>query len=219
MFQEANSVAKSTGTYTDLYVTVSARLNRPVSNEERKLMNEKRSTLAPCDNIAEITSPLVITMAIGMEAVFDGLPTGRAPYFAHIGTMGGWRSQRFHGEALIMMTIVFLVRVVFCYIEFAVRANQRRRDETRTSATDADISQPSPNNEEEAIGDNTPTNDEGTRAASKSRRRSSMAVLYHRIVRSNDAPVQMHYLTCALFVLQPIIFVPYATMIGNWFES
>ena len=180
-------------------------------------MNEKRSTLAPCDNIAEITSPLVITMAIGMEAVFDGLPTGRAPYFAHNGTMGGWRSQRFHGEALIMMTIVFLVRVAFCYIEFAVRANQLRRDEARTSATDADISQHSPNNEEEAIGDNAPTNDEGTRAAGKSRR-SSMVVLYHRIVRSNDASVQMQYLAFALFALQPIIFVPYAALIGMWLE-
>ena len=40
-----------------------------------------------------------------------------------------WRNQRFYGEAPIMLTIVFVVRIAFCWIEIKVRAH-RRNDTT-----------------------------------------------------------------------------------------
>ena len=210
MFQEANSVAKNTGKYGEMYVAVRARLNRPVGEEVRKQMNETRATIAPCDNIGEMASPLVIIMAVGLEAVFDGLPIGRAPYFAKNGIMGGWRSARFRGEAVVMMAAVFVIRVAFCYIEFNIRENMRRRDH----GADIEISQIAlpPNNEAEP-SDNDHSSIR-TNAAAKSRR-SSMAVLYHRIIRSGEAPVQMQFLAFAMFAMQPIIFVPYVALIGK----
>ena len=42
-----------------------------------------------------------------------------------------------------------------------------------------------------------------------------MAVLYHRIIRSGEAPVQMQFLAFAMFAMQPIIFVPYVALIGK----
>ena len=132
VFQEANSVLKNTGKCHEVYVVVSASLRRPVSEERTKEMNERREVIAPCDNLGEILSPVVILAALALEGVFDRLPIGRAPYLAASdeGILGGWRHRRFRGEAPIMMIVVLAVRVVFCYIEVAVRAHQRRRAAT-----------------------------------------------------------------------------------------
>ena len=196
VFQEANSVAKNTGKYAELYVAVRALLRRPVGEEQLKLMEERRSTLAPCDNIGEIVSPMVIMVVIGLESAFDWLPFERAPYFADSGVLGGWRHSQFRGEAPIMLTIIFMVRVTFCWIEMNVRDRQRP-NETDTCATTTD-------------------------ARGANRRRSSMAVLYHRVVRSDDdAPVHMQYLAGALFALQLVLFVEYAAWFGKklWLEE
>ena len=183
VMQEFNSLLKNTGKYDSLYVAVCAQLNRPVEEDERKLMEEERMTLAPCDNICELISPVVIMIAIGLESAFDWLPFERAPYCANSGVMGGWRNERFHGEAPIMLMIIFFVRFVFCWIEITVRARQRGND--------------------------------GGAAAGARSRRSSMAVLYHRVVRSGDAPVHMQYMAGALFAMQPSFFVMFAAVLGR----
>ena len=196
VFQEANSVAKNTGKYAELYVAVRALLRRPVGEEELKLMEERRSALAPCDNIGEIVSPMVIMVVVGLESAFDWLPFERAPYFADSGVLGGWRHPQFRGEAPVMLTIIFMVRVTFCWIEMKVRDRQRP-NETDTGATTTD-------------------------ATGAKRRRSSMAVLYHRAVRSDDdAPVHMQYLAGAMFALQPVLFVEYSARFGKqlWLEK
>ena len=173
-----------------------ALLRRPVDEESLKLMEERRSTIAPCDNIGEVVSPIVIMIAIGLESLFDSLPIERAPYFADRGVLGGWRNQRFSGEAPAMLIIVFLVRVAFCWIEMKVRDRQRPNE-----TANADFQ--------------TPQDDSGTTAGSAKKRRSSMAILYHRIVRSDDAPVLMQYMAGELFAHQLIIFVDYAAGIGK----
>ena len=152
-----------------------------VSEDTIKEMNERREVIAPCDNLGEILSPLVILAALTLEGMFGLLPIGRAPYLAASdeGILCGWRHRRFQGEAPIKMIIVVLaVRVAFCYIEVAVRAHQQRRAATGAVA---------------ARG-----------------RRPSTAVLYDRVVRSRDAPVHMQCAAGGLLALQPLLFVCYA---------
>ena len=63
--------------------------------------------------------------------------------------------------------------------------------------------------------DRSTSSDSGAVAGGARRRRSSMAVLYHRVVRSEDAPVHMQYMAGALFALQPSLFVVHATRFGR----
>ena len=131
---------KNTGKYAELYVAVCVLLCRPVDEERLKLMEEQRATIAPCDNVGEIVSPVVITIAIGFESLFDSLlPIGRAPYFANNGAMGGWRNERFRGEAPLMLTIIFSIRIMFCWIEMKVRARQRGNETDASAMTDSDL--------------------------------------------------------------------------------
>lgn len=214
--QELNSVAKNTGIYAELYLAVRSRLGRPVGEKECKRMAEKRSTIAPCDNIAEIVSPVVIITAIGLESFFDALPIERAPYFAGSGLLGGWRNQRFYGEAPIMLTIVFVVRIAFCWIEIKVRAHRRNDTTGNGNSAIAEAGRRTfRNHHDEASRSSEPD------AAPAAKRRASMAVLYHRIVRSDDSPVHMQYLAAALFASQPIIFVSLAAQFGKetWASS
>ena len=207
--QEVNSVAKNVGKFDELYVAVRARLRRPVDEEILKLMEERRATIAPCDNIGEIVSPAVIMIVIGLEAAFEWLPVERAPYTTKNGILGGWRNQRFRGEAPVMLSIVFAVRVAFCWIEVKVRAHQRRNKESTTiNAAGVDLRSSQPDGD--IGGENNRSNETKTKA-----RRSSMAVLYHRIVSSDDVPVHMQYLAGASFVLQPILFIVYAARDGR----
>jgi hypothetical protein len=182
LMQELNSAAKNTRKYDEWYVALCARLRRPVKEEDRTLMEEQRATLAPCDNIAEIASPLVIIMVIGLEAVFDGLPTifRRAPYFAQTGIMGGWRNQRFRGEALIMMAVAFVVRVMFCWLEVSVRNYQRRRDNGSIGATDIDPHGTGGDNRSRALT-RQPSLAELYQRGAASLRRPSAEELYQRV--------------------------------------
>ena len=209
VMQETNSLAKNIGKFDELYVAVRARLRRPVDEKTLKLMEERRATIAPCDNIGEIVSPVVIIIAIGLESAFVWLPVERAPYFTKGGILDGWRNERFRGEAPIMLTIVFVVRVVFCWIEVKARAHQRRNKEsTHRSGADAVLRSPQPDGD--ISGENKRSNVTKPKA-----RRSSMAVLYQRIVSSDDAPVHMQYLAGASFALQPIHFVILAARYGH----
>ena len=130
---------KNTGKYAELYVTVCALVRRPVDEETLKLIEERRATIAPCDNLGEIVSPVVIMIAIGFESLFDSLPIGRAKYFANNGVMEGWRNERFRGEAQLMLVIVFVVRITFCWIEVKVRARQRGNETDASTTTGTDL--------------------------------------------------------------------------------
>ena len=204
MWQGLNSVAKNTGKYAELYVAVMAQLGRPVSDETLKLIEEKRATLAPCDNTGEIVSPIVILATLALEGLFDMLPIERAPYFADAneGILGAWRKRRFRGEAPIMMIIVLAVRLLFCWIELMIRARQCRHNDT---ANNNDMTAELNNAEDVAISDE--------RAVGTKSRRSSMPVLYNRIVRSQEAPVEVKYVAGVAFALQAGQFVACAAMI------
>ena len=195
---------KNTGKYDQVYVAVRERLRRPVDEETLKLAEERRSSIAPCDNIGEITSPIVVMIAIGLESVFDSLAFERAPYFLYSGILGGWRNQQFRGEAPLMMTVVLVIRIAFCWVEVKVRAQHDNGTTTPRTAPEA---------ERRESGDG--------RSAAKTRH-SSMAVLYHRVVHSGDDNLaHMQYLAAALFALQPIIFVMYVAYFGKdmWSEA
>ena len=164
--------------------------------------------MAPCDNIGEIASPVFILVAIGLEGLIDALPIERAPYLADAndGILGAWRAQRFRGEAPIMMAVALAVRVISCWVELTIRARMRHG-----SNDDAGNNLGSSDGNADVSGD-------GERVAamgSNSRRRASTAVLYNRIVRSQEAPVAMQYLTGGSFALQAIQFVPIAANIGR----
>ena len=72
--QEPNSVLKNTCQFDSFYVAVRERLNRPLDKNSLILMKERRSAIAPCDNLGEIVPPVVIIAAIGLEVSFDALP-------------------------------------------------------------------------------------------------------------------------------------------------
>ena len=110
--------------------------------------------------------------------------------------------RRFRGEAPIMMMVVLLVRIAFCWIEVAIRAHQRHHGASNTA------------NDRDAIDNSTRSITEASTVGAKSRR-SSMTVLYTRIVHSDDAPLQMQYVAVGFFALQPIIFVFYAANTGR----
>ena len=220
VMQEVNSVAKNTGKCEALCVAVGCRRAVPPSgrrgNAREKKSEERRSTIAPCGSIGEIVSPVVLMITIGLDSTFDWLPFERAPYFSDSGILGGWRKQRFRGGALVMLTIILFNRMAFCWIEVEVRpyylliwpgrclktvavrvAKVRahpHRYNTDTSATE-------------------PSSEDPASDAARTRR-SSMAGLYHRIVRpDNDVvPVQMKYLASAFLLLQSILFVEYTSL-------
>ena len=103
-----------------------------------------------------------------------------------------------------MLIIIFFTRIAFCLIEIKVRARQRRNETGVSTTADADR-QMTPNDEEE---------DENSSHRTGSRR-PSMAILYTQIVRSGNCPAHMQELACALFALQPIIFVFNTADIGK----
>ena len=105
----------------------------------------------------------------------------------------------------MMMIIVLAVRLLFCWVEFTIRARQRRSNDAGTSDnTTAELSNEDVNpSDEHAVG-------------AKSSRRSSMAVLYNRIVRSEEAPVEVKYMAGAAFALQAVLFGTFAASLGRF---
>ena len=91
MFQEFNSVLKNTGKYDELYAVVRSRVGRPLDESARKRTEEKRAIIAPCDNVGEIMSPVVLIVAIGLEALYSSFGFERAPYLADSGILEAWR--------------------------------------------------------------------------------------------------------------------------------
>ena len=83
--------------------------------------------MAPCDNIGESASPVVILVAIGLEGLFDALSIKRAPCLADAndGILGAWRARRFRGEAPIMMAVALVVRLISCWVGLTIRARMR----------------------------------------------------------------------------------------------
>ena len=216
MVQEANSVAKNTGMYDAFEAFVRGRIGRPINEITRKRMEEKRAILAPCDNIGEILSPVVLIVVISLEALFGKLGIERAPFLAYTGILGQWRrtgegQSRSVGETPSMLAIVLIVRIVFCWIELKVRRHQSRShhldDLTISSSADG-----APQNTD-GVGEDTDGNTSPRTGAATRRRRSSINVLYARIVHSRES--HMRYLAVGLFCLQPIILVCVAAALGK----
>ena len=81
IFQESNNVLKNTGYYDQFYLFIRQTVGRPVSDDARGAMEQKRMILAPCDNIAEIASPVVIAIAVAFSGLFDSLGPDRKEDF------------------------------------------------------------------------------------------------------------------------------------------
>ena len=189
--QEMNSVIKNTGQYIELYVFLSTRLGRSVSQYTRDMIEERRSTIAPCDNLGEMASPVVIFMVMMCEWVFDGIPgLNRAPYVDKEGiwgVLGGRRHQLRRDESVVMLFIVLMVRLVFCYCEMSIRNRQRRKKATRDCFDDDHV-------------------------LAIDRERSSMVVLYNRIFHDTS---HMQCFAFAAFALQPVFFIVSAARLGK----
>ena len=212
IMQETNSLLKNTGWFDAIYINLRELLGRPVKEDVRNAMEERRAVIAPCDNIGEIISPIVVLVAIGLESAFDGLPgLDRAPFLASKdrGILGAWRMedinlglQQSRGDAAIVLIVVLVVRVIFCVLEIRVRA-WRKRDAPTTRSASSGVGR-----SDTEIG-----------APTAKKRRASMAVLYDRIAQSRDDAVHMQYMAGTLFALQPILFVVYAAILGQRISS
>lgn len=206
--QELNSVVKNTGQYDRLYMFVRQLLRQPVLVRAREQMDERREALAPCDNVGEIAAPIVLLVTIGFEAAFGALRLERAQYLANGGILGGWTKQR-NREAPIMMAIVLCFRALFCWIEITVRAYQKRITRANCNDTMAMFAPRKPAGSSLRLSIVTLAGD------AVKKRRSSMMVLFNRIVHSQDAPEHMKYMVGALLALQPILFVIYSAAFGK----
>ena len=198
IFQEGNSVLKNTGYYDQLYLFIRQTVGRPVPDDARDAMEQKRMVLAPCDNIAEVASPVVIVIAVAFSGLFDLFGLDRAAYLAETGLFDGrWQlgHNRSRGEVPIMLLVVLAFRLLFCWIEITLRSFKHRKETTpvdpSTSATDE------------------------TTAGARKKRRSSMSVLYDRIAHSQNAPMYMKYAAGIWFALGAIIFVVFAASLGH----
>ena len=169
---------------------------RPVSDDTRNAMEDSRCVLAPCDNIAEIASPVVIGIAVALSGLFDVFGFDRAPYLADEGLFDAWQvgHNQFRGEVPIMLLVVLVFRALFCMIEIKLRSLKHNKE---TSTVDAPSSTP------EAAG------------GARKKRRSSMSVLYDRIAHSHNAPVHMKYASGVWFAWMAIIFMLFAAGLGK----
>ena len=201
--QEGNSVLQNTGQYGELYFFIFKQIGRPVKESERNAIEEWRSTIAPCDNIAEIASPIVILVAMFLEWVFDAF-FERAPYLADAGTLNAWKSDRdrFRGELPLMITVVLVVRICFCLLEIEIR-NRTYHQQRGDTDTDKE-------GEQDSASDGRSSSER-----QHNNRRVSMQVLFARIVHARDAPLHMRYFAVSVFGLQPILFVCYTAMYGK----
>lgn len=192
VLQESNSVMKNAGYYDQLYSFVRQIIGRPISDSARQEMEVKRSVLAPCDNIAEIASPVIIVIVLAFSGLFDVCGLDRAPYLADSGIVDAWQmgQERVRGEVPIMLLLVLAVRVVFCCIEMKLRKLKRRK---KTTTADAYVST----------------------TAGPRQRRSSMSVLYNRIIHSRNAPVHMKYASGVWFAWIAVIIVVLAASFGR----
>jgi len=217
IFQELNSVARNTGMYGALYCFLRSRIGRAVDESGRKKMEEKRAILAPSENVGEIVAPVVLVIVLRLEALFDAMPgMERAPYLADTGILGGWyrmegrQNQSRRGQTSMMLAVVLVVRLVICWFELQIRNHQRHN---RTALAEGVRERDGG----EWEGDmNAGTDSHLRRANSRARsRRTSMTVLYNRIVHSRDAPVHMKYLAFGLFCSGPILLVFAAANTGK----
>jgi hypothetical protein len=133
--QEIVSVFKNVGWSDDLYSLLRQCIGRPISQTTRDAMEEKRQVIAPCDNIAEIACPVILYLVIVIEDVFDVLPgVHRAPYSSSDGILGAWmgdRQRKLRGETRITLLCVFVIRIIFCLIEYKLRELRHKYNSTK----------------------------------------------------------------------------------------
>ena len=101
-YARAQLGVKNTGQYNEFYSFVRRQIGRPLEESARKLIDEKRQILAPCDNIGEILSPLVLLVVIGLENLFDVCRGSSVHHFWSIlecWTDGGWEKGPEPGRA------------------------------------------------------------------------------------------------------------------------
>ena len=199
LFQEGNSVLKNTGYYAQFYLFIRQTAGCPVSDNARVAMEENRMVLEPCDNIAEIASPVVIAIAVAFAGLFDSCGLDRAAFLAGTGLFDGWQmgQTRSRVEVPIMLLVVLAFRLLFCWIEITLRSFKHRK--------------------ESAPVDPSSLATDETTADARKKRRTSMSVLYDRIAHSQNAPIHMKYAAGIWFASVAIIFVVIAAAFGRRF--
>ena len=211
--QEIGSVFKNVGWSDDLYTRLRQCIGRPISQTMRDAMEEKRQVIAPCDNIAEIACPVILYLVIVIEDVFDVLPgVHRTPYSSSDGILGAWmgdRQRKFRGETRITLLCVFVIRIIFCLIEHKLRELRHKYNSTKDGVCCT--------LKRDEGSDGSADNHRGSQRNIP--RRSSISVLFHRVVRSKDMPVHMQYFAGATFALQPVLLVLNAAIFGKQFND
>ena len=99
---------KNAGQYNKFNTFIRSQVGRPLEESARKVMEERREILAPCNNIGEVVSPLVLLVVIGFETLLGALPgIAQAPFLADTGILDEWRMgdglDRSQGETPSML--------------------------------------------------------------------------------------------------------------------
>ena len=158
--------------------------------------------MEPARLAGEVVSPLVLLVVIGLETKFYDLPgIERAPFLANSGILGGWALDGFQGETPMLLSIVLVVRISFCWVELKIRHHLYR-------------DHPHPHNGPTGVAADGSNQPRLLNGATRSRR-SSMSVLYSRIAESLKTPSHMRHLAVGLFCWQPVVLVFAAATMGK----
>ena len=67
--QECNSLLRNVGVYERAIAFVRSMMNRPLSDDSIADLSVRRRVLAPCDNISEVCTPVVVLLAVAFATV------------------------------------------------------------------------------------------------------------------------------------------------------
>ena len=217
--QEINSLLKNTGVYLWLFVSGRKTFGLDTSHKSIGLMEERRSVIAPCDNMGELVSPVSIMLVIAFESLFSATGIRPAPFLARTHIMDAWRARGSNtmvtrSETSLVLLFVLLIRFIFCWVEVALRNNNYFRG----AITGGSISQ-SISHIEDRTSIRVTVRGAPPRLQS---RRSSAMVLYDRIMRASDASedeegrVQhMKRMALGLLLMQPLALIFHSATLGQ----
>ena len=95
--QECNSLLRNLGTYERVIAFVRSMMNRPLSDDSLADLSARRRVIAPCDNISEVCTPVVVLLAVAFASFSSSIPV----------------------DVVVSICVALAMRTLFAIIEFA----------------------------------------------------------------------------------------------------
>ena len=96
--QECNSLLRNVGVYERAIAFVRSMMNRPLSDDSIADLSVRRRVLAPCDNISEVCTPVVVLLAVAFASFSSSIPV----------------------DVVVSVCVALAMRTLFAIIEFAL---------------------------------------------------------------------------------------------------